>query len=129
MTLQSAAVLLMGAVSALSCVRRPAPAGEPQTVAPIISTTAPATSQPDALAEGPAHAAPIRLTSVRLLLLTLQRQYLTAEGPARRSMKFVELAGAIDETRRKEPPVTEMEALDMLGSPDYARYDEQFTLA
>lgn len=64
-----------------------------------------------------------RLTDLRWVLLGLQQQFLAKEGIGHRGPAFGKLVSAVDAVRRDEPPVTEVEALDLLGPPDYADFD------
>jgi membrane-associated protease RseP (regulator of RpoE activity) len=66
-----------------------------------------------------------RLTLLRSILLGSQQEYLTAEGPSRRGKLFEKLISGLDQVRRKEPPMTEIEVLAWLGPPDYGDSDER----
>jgi hypothetical protein len=65
---------------------------------------------------------------LRSALLSLQQAYLRDEGAARRGPKFARLVGGISTVRRKEPPVTEVELLGLLGPPDYGDSDNRGAL-
>lgn len=60
-----------------------------------------------------------RLSSERRAVLGAQQQYLQNEGASHRGWLFYTLIRAIEEAKREEPPVTEVELLELLGPPDY----------
>jgi len=60
-----------------------------------------------------------RLSNERQVVLGAQQQYLQNEGASHRGRLFYKLVSAIEEAKRKEPPVTEVELLELLGPPDY----------
>lgn len=64
-----------------------------------------------------------RLTGWRWLLAGLQQQYLLKEGPAHRGVNFAKLVGALRGVAESEPPVTEIEVIELLGWPDYEEFD------
>ena len=66
-----------------------------------------------------------RLTGLRWVLLGLQQQYLSEEGIKHRGKRFGELVNAVGSLRMQEPPLTEVEVLNLLGAPDYAVFDEE----
>jgi hypothetical protein len=64
-----------------------------------------------------------RLTGWRWLLTGLQHQYILKEGPAHRGANFAKLVNALRTVARSEPPVTEVEVIELLGWPDYEKFD------
>lgn len=49
----------------------------------------------------------------------LPEEYLRHEGPGHRGKWFAQLAGCLFHLSRDDPPVTELETLEVLGRPDY----------
>jgi hypothetical protein len=70
---------------------------------------------------------PSRPVGVRLELLDLQREYLEKEGVKNRGPNFTELMNAIRGMCfvKREPPLTELEVLELLGPPDYGISDNR----
>ena len=66
-----------------------------------------------------------RLTALRSILLSLQNEYLIAEGPTRRGKHFDSLVSVLDQFGCNEPPLTEIEVLAWLGPPDFGDSDER----
>jgi hypothetical protein len=111
-------LLLLANVSCNTSANAPVGKQDVPPTRPVspLAATRPASAEP----------APVRrLTSLRSILLGLQQEYLAEEGPARRGKRFAALVSGLDEVRRKEPPMTEIEVLAWLGPPDYGDSDER----
>lgn len=66
---------------------------------------------------------------MRLTLLDLQRDYLEQETIEKRGPKFAKLMGAMrvicDHSPKEDPPLSELEVLELLGPPDYGLSDKR----
>lgn len=110
----------------------PTPAAAPAwAAAPLPATPPPPATRPTAAPPAPATRQAARpedarrLTELRSLLLGAQEDYLRNEGPERRGKWFLSAAGWLIECHRKEPPLTVLETLEVLGRPDYGGVNEK----
>lgn len=116
----------LGCSTANSGVGRPAK-GRSLTEA----TTRPAAGDAEALTEPTTRAQATetqthkRLTGLRWVLLGLQQKYLAEEGINHRAKRFEKLVNAVGVIYTQEPPLSEIEMLDLLGAPDYGVFDEE----
>lgn len=109
--------LLTLLAAGVSCAHRPAESLPDKPQRPIAST------QP-ALTESGAPPRPIvRLTKMRWVLCGLQHEYLLKEGAAHRGASFAKLVNGLRRVMKFEPPLTEVEVLEVLGWPDYEKLD------
>ena len=61
----------------------------------------------------------LRLTPSRILVLSLQNQYIATEGPLGRGPKFADLVSAIDGVTQNGCDMSETELFELLGLPEY----------
>jgi hypothetical protein len=55
----------------------------------------------------------------------MERDNWADDGAAHRGKQFATLTGAVEEVIRLEPPITEVELLEILGQPDYGISDQR----
>lgn len=83
-----------------------------------------ASTQPAVPENGSPRRAVTRLTGWRWVLAGWQHQYLLKEGPAHRGANFAKLVNALAGVAQSERPVTEIEVIELLGWPDYEKFDQ-----